>query len=69
MVSRPHFVRLLATAGALAVLPAAAGAQETVKIGFSVPLTGAFSENGQLYNIEFDKYPAVKDPFKAAPAK
>jgi branched-chain amino acid transport system substrate-binding protein len=24
--------------------------------------------NGQLYNIEFDKYPAVKDPFKAAPA-
>ena len=25
--------------------------------------------NGQLYNIEFDKYPAVKDPFKAAPAK
>jgi branched-chain amino acid transport system substrate-binding protein len=25
--------------------------------------------NGQLYNIEFDKYPAVKDPFKAAPPK
>jgi branched-chain amino acid transport system substrate-binding protein len=25
--------------------------------------------NGQLYNIEFDKYPAVKDPFKATPPK
>jgi branched-chain amino acid transport system substrate-binding protein len=25
--------------------------------------------NGQLYNIEFDKYSAVKDPFKAAPPK
>jgi branched-chain amino acid transport system substrate-binding protein len=25
--------------------------------------------NGQLYNIEFDKYPAVKDPFKAATVK
>jgi branched-chain amino acid transport system substrate-binding protein len=25
--------------------------------------------NGQLYNIEFDKYPAVKDPFKAAQSK
>jgi hypothetical protein len=47
MISRPQFVRLLATAGALAVLPAAAAAQETVKIGFSAPLTGAFSENGK----------------------
>jgi branched-chain amino acid transport system substrate-binding protein len=47
MISRPQFVRLLATVAALAVLPAAAGAQETVKIGFSVPLTGAFSENGK----------------------
>jgi branched-chain amino acid transport system substrate-binding protein len=47
MISRPQFLRLLATASALAVLPAAAAAQETVKIGFSVPLTGAFSENGK----------------------
>ena len=47
MILRPQFVRLLATVAALAVLPAAAGAQETVKIGFSAPLTGAFSENGK----------------------
>ena len=25
--------------------------------------------NGQLYNIEFDKYPAMRDPFKAAQPK
>jgi len=47
MMSRPQVVRLLAAAGALALLPASATAQETVKIGFSVPLTGAFSENGK----------------------
>jgi len=42
-----QFLRLLAAAGALAVLPAAASAQDTVKIGFSAPLTGPFSENGK----------------------
>jgi branched-chain amino acid transport system substrate-binding protein len=47
MISRPQFLRLLATGSALAILPAVAAAQETVKIGFSVPLTGAFSENGK----------------------
>jgi branched-chain amino acid transport system substrate-binding protein len=47
MISRPHFLRLLATASALAILPAAARAQETVKIGFSAPLTGPFAENGK----------------------
>jgi branched-chain amino acid transport system substrate-binding protein len=47
MISRPHVLRLLATASALALLPAAARAQETVKIGFSAPLTGPFAENGK----------------------
>lgn len=47
MISRPRFLRLLATVSALAVLPAAADAQETVKIGFSAPLTGPFAENGK----------------------
>ena len=47
MVSRPDFLRALVTASTLALLPAAAGAQETVKIGFSVPLTGPFAENGK----------------------
>ena len=47
MISRPQFLGLLATAGALALLPASASAQETVKIGFSVPLTGPFAENGK----------------------
>jgi branched-chain amino acid transport system substrate-binding protein len=47
MISHPQFLRLLATVSALAVLPATAGAQESVKIGFSVPLTGAFAENGK----------------------
>jgi branched-chain amino acid transport system substrate-binding protein len=47
MISRPQFLRLLAAAGAFAVLPTAAGAQETVKIGFSAPLTGSFAENGK----------------------
>ena len=47
MISRPQFLRLLATVSALAVLPAAADAQETVKIGFSAPLTGPFAENGK----------------------
>jgi len=45
MVSRLQLFRSLAAAGVLAVLPASA--QETVKIGFSVPLTGPFSENGK----------------------
>jgi branched-chain amino acid transport system substrate-binding protein len=47
MISRPQFLRLLAAAGALSVLPAAASAQETMKIGFSAPLTGPFAENGK----------------------
>jgi branched-chain amino acid transport system substrate-binding protein len=47
MISRPQFLRLLATVSALALLPAPACAQETVKIGFSAPLTGAFAENGK----------------------
>jgi branched-chain amino acid transport system substrate-binding protein len=47
MISPPQFLGLLAAAGALAILPAAAGAQETVKIGFSAPLTGPFAENGK----------------------
>jgi len=47
MTSRPQFLRLLMTVGALAALPAAATAQETVKIGFSAPLTGPFAENGK----------------------
>jgi len=47
MISRPNFLRLLATAGALSILPAAASGQEAVKIGFSAPLTGAFAENGK----------------------
>ncbi len=47
MISRLQCLRLLATAVALAVLPAGAAAQETVKIGFSVPLTGPFAENGK----------------------
>jgi len=47
MISRPQFLRLLVTVSTLALLPAAAGAQETVKIGFSAPLTGPFAENGK----------------------
>jgi branched-chain amino acid transport system substrate-binding protein len=47
MISRAHVLRLLATASALALLPAAARAQESVKIGFSAPLTGPFAENGK----------------------
>jgi len=47
MISRSRFLHLLAAVGALAVPPAAVAAQETVKIGFSVPLTGPFSENGK----------------------
>jgi branched-chain amino acid transport system substrate-binding protein len=47
MISRTQFVRLLAAATALAIVPGPANAQETVKIGFSVPLTGAFAENGK----------------------
>ena len=47
MILRPQFLGLLAAAGVLALLPAAAGAQETVKIGFSAPLTGPFAENGK----------------------
>jgi branched-chain amino acid transport system substrate-binding protein len=47
MISRTQFFRLLAAATALAIAPGPAAAQETVKIGFSVPLTGAFSENGK----------------------
>jgi branched-chain amino acid transport system substrate-binding protein len=47
MISRPQFFRLLAAATALAIVPGPANAQETVKIGFSVPLTGPFSENGK----------------------
>ena len=45
MVSRLQLFRSLAAAGVLAALPASA--QEAVKIGFSVPLTGPFSENGK----------------------
>ena len=42
------FVRPLAVAGALAMFGAGvAPAQETVKIGFSVPMTGPFAENGK----------------------
>src|SRR5262249_4422109 len=47
MISRPNFLRLLATAGALSILPAAASGQEAGKIGFSAPPTGAFAENGK----------------------
>ncbi len=47
MISRPQFLALLATAGTLALLPASAYAQDTVKIGFSAPLTGPFAENGK----------------------
>ena len=47
MSSAPKFLPLLATMTVLAVLPPAAYAQDTVKIGFSVPLTGAFAENGK----------------------
>ena len=47
MISRPQFLRLLVTVSALALLPAAAGAQEAVKVGFSAPLTGPFAENGK----------------------
>jgi branched-chain amino acid transport system substrate-binding protein len=45
MISRLQLLGSLAVVGALAVWPATA--QETVKIGFSVPLTGPFSENGK----------------------
>jgi branched-chain amino acid transport system substrate-binding protein len=47
MISRSQFLGLLAAAGVMALLPAAAAAQESVKIGFSVPLTGPFAENGK----------------------
>jgi len=47
MIARPQFLALLATAGILALVPAPAGAQETVRIGFSAPLTGPFAENGK----------------------
>jgi branched-chain amino acid transport system substrate-binding protein len=47
MISRPNVLGLLAITGAVAILPVAAGAQETVKIGFSAPLTGPFAENGK----------------------
>src|SRR5437868_13151503 len=46
MISRPDFLRLLATVSALTALSATASAQEPVKIGFSAPLTGPFAENG-----------------------
>src|SRR5580704_7154267 len=42
------FIGSLALAGALAMLGGApARAQDTVKIGFSAPLTGPFAENGR----------------------
>jgi branched-chain amino acid transport system substrate-binding protein len=47
MISRPQVLVLLATAGVPATLPAAVRAEETVKIGFSAPLTGPFAENGK----------------------
>ncbi len=47
----------LAIAGALAMLvPVAAHAQETVKIGFSVPLTGPFAENGKQMTAAIKLY-------------
>jgi branched-chain amino acid transport system substrate-binding protein len=47
MISRPRFLQLLAAVSAFGMLSAPAGAQETVKIGFSAPLTGPFAENGK----------------------
>jgi branched-chain amino acid transport system substrate-binding protein len=47
MISRQQFLRLLAAVSALGALAAPAGAQESVKIGFSAPLTGPFAENGK----------------------
>src|SRR3954463_14261414 len=47
MISRLQLFRLLAAATALAILQGPANAQESVKIGFSAPLTGPFAENGK----------------------
>jgi branched-chain amino acid transport system substrate-binding protein len=48
MHSQRAFLRSLAAAGALAVFGAGvASAQETIRIGFSAPITGPFAENGK----------------------
>src|SRR6202453_5232611 len=48
MPSHHVFLRSLAVAGALTVFGAgAAPAQETIRIGFSAPITGPFAENGK----------------------
>jgi branched-chain amino acid transport system substrate-binding protein len=42
---------------------------ETREIVQDVYIRRVERRNGQLYNIEFDKYPAMKDPVKSAQAK
>jgi len=57
MSSQNAVVRSLAIAGALALCAAAAArAQETVKIGFSAPITGPFAENGKQMSAALKLY-------------
>ena len=57
MNARKALVVLLAIAGALATFAAGSvGAQETVKIGLSAPITGPFAENGRQMSAAVKLY-------------
>jgi len=47
MPAHKAFLMLIAAAGLALLGPVTADAQETIKIGFSAPITGPFSENGR----------------------
>jgi branched-chain amino acid transport system substrate-binding protein len=47
MISRTSFVRLVAAAGLTALLTGVSAAQDVVKVGLILPLTGSFSSTGR----------------------